>query len=546
MFLAVASSRRRLSGQIIWTVFGQTGEQHSFTATASQPKKDVECVIFYDPVTKASPSSSFRPPHCICIWRRRSSVKRHTPHIEYRISNTGYRILILILVQLLAIERLDYLLTVNHQPGSSAATPLSTFTAANTQSSSASEKQQPAPTSISQQQQQQQHKFRQQQQQQQQLQQPQQRPLATRTAPPIPSSRSLPTPPSTSPPDFVSLPAVRNAALPRKKPARATQPSEDLPATAPVTKPPPGRSSTSASSLAHIALPPLPASNSTHGNTSTPHSQPASLSAFAIQQRALEAQATDATDERPNVSNSAFASDPDDLFDLSQPTSANALQLSTSSTSSRKRQREDDDDEESDPDEEELQFGQQTRQIKRAKTSQSPASGSDATPHPVPNTGYRSTPGVTNSSYTPPFGVRPDAPSLIHGHSPLAQSFSPNEESQEQAPPPTQVQYEHDEDEDEDDEEENSDSDSDSTDSDDEVLHPSIQQDTYVYTVPDPNPIVYHHEEEDDSDEDEEDFLMQALGESDQGAGRGSGTVAASEYCSGDDGETDFQRRTLG
>lgn len=224
------------------------------------------------------------------------------------------------------------------------------------------------------------------------------------------------------------------------------------------------------------------------------------------------------------------------MYDLNQPTSVNALQLSTSSTSSRKRQREEDD--ESDPDEEELNFGQQTRQIKRAKTSQSPASGSDATPHTTPNTGYRSTSGVVNNSYTSPFGVRPETPSLIHGHSPLAQSFSPNDESQEQLPPYTQVQDEQDEDEDEDDEEENSDSDSDSTDSDDEVLHPPVQQDTYVYTVPDPNPTVYHNEEEDDSDEDEEDFLMQALGESEQGAGHRSGTVAASEYCSDDDGES--------
>jgi hypothetical protein len=272
------------------------------------------------------------------------------------------------------------------------------------------------------------------------------------------------------------------------------------------------------------------------------------LSEFAIQQRALGAQAIDAMDamdERPKLSNSVFPSDHDDMYDLSQPTSVNALQLSTSSTSSRKRQREEDDESESDPDEEELQFGQQTRQIKRAKTSQSPASGSDATPHAAPNTGYISTSGVTSNSYTSPFGGRPDAPSLIHGHSPLAQSFSPNDESQGQPPPQTQVQHEHHEEEEEDEEEENSDSDSDSTDSDDEVLHPPIQQDTYVYTVPDPNPIVYHNEEEDDSDEDEEDFLMQALGESDQGVGRGSGTVAASEYCSGDEGETDFQRQTL-
>jgi len=232
------------------------------------------------------------------------------------------------------------------------------------------------------------------------------------------------------------------------------------------------------------------------------------------------------------------------MYDLGRPTSVNALQLSTSSTSSRKRPREDDD--ESDPDEEELHFGQQTRQIKRTKTSQSPTSGSDATPHAVSNTGYRSTSGVTDNSYTPPFGVRPEAPTLIHGHSPLAQSFSPNDESQEQPPPPTQVQYRHDEDEeDEEDEEENSDSDSDSTDSEDEVLHPPIQQDTYVYTVPDPNPIVYHNEEEEDSDEEEdEDFLMQAFGESGQGVGRGSGTVAASEYYSGDDGESDIQRQT--
>ncbi len=246
------------------------------------------------------------------------------------------------------------------------------------------------------------------------------------------------------------------------------------------------------------------------------------------------------TDEHSKVSNSGFASDADDMYDPDQPTSANALQLSTSSTSSRKRPREE--DEESDPDEEELHFGQQTRQIKRAKTSQSPASGSDATPHAVPNSSYRSTPGVTSSSYPSPFGVRPEAPSLIHGHSPLALSFSPNDESQEQPPPPTQVHYGHDDDDEEEDDDENSDSDSDSTDSDDEVLHPPIQQDTYVYTVPDPNPIVYHNEEDDDSDEDEEDFLMQALGESDQGVGHGSGTVAASEYCSGDDGESDFQR----
>lgn len=430
------------------------------------------------------------------------------------------------LIQLLVLERLDSLLTVNHQRGSSAATPLSTFTA-HTQSST--DKQQPAPASIAQQQ----HQPRQQ------LQQLQQRPLTTRTAPPVPSSRSLPTPPSTSPPDFVSLPAVRNATLP-KKPARATHPSEVVPATAPVTKPAPGRS-TSASSLAHITLPPLHASHSTHGNKSTPHPQPSSLSEFAIQQqRVLEAQGTD---EHSKVGNSGFASDPDDMYDPGQPTSVNALQLSTSSTSSRKRPR--DEDEESDPDEEELHFGQQTRQIKRAKTSQSPASGSDATPHPVPNTNYRSTPGVTNNPLTPSFGGRSDAPSLIHGHSPLAQSFSPNDESQEQPPPPTQVHYGHDDDDDEDDEEENSDSDSDSTDSDDEFLHPPIQQDTYVYTVPDPNPIVYHIEEEDDSDEDEEDFLMQALGESEQGVGHGSGTVAASEYCSGDDGESDFSAANI-
>ena len=312
--------------------------------------------------------------------------------------------------------------------------------------------------------------------------------------------------------------------------------------TDPVTQPSnvvPGRSSTSAhsaSSLTHIALPPLLASKSTHGSKSTPQSQPASLSEFAIQQRALEAQATDG---RPKVSNSGFTSDPEDMFDLSQPTSANALQLSTSSTPTRKRSREEED--ESDPDEEELYFGQQTRQIKRAKTSQSPASGSDATPLAVPNAGYRSTSGVTNNSYTSPFGVRPEAPSLIHGHSPLAQSFSPNDESQEQPPPESQMQYVQDEDdEDDEEEEENSDSDSDSTDSEDEVLHPPIQQDTYVYTVPDPNPIVYQNEEEDDSDEDEEDFLMQALGESGKGAGRGSGTAAASEYYSGDDGESDF------
>jgi hypothetical protein len=292
----------------------------------------------------------------------------------------------------------------------------------------------------------------------------------------------------------------------------------------------------SASSLAHIALPPLPASNSAHGSTSTPQSQPTSLSEFATQQRALEARAANG---RSKASNSGFVSDPEEVYDLDPPTSVNALQLSTSSSSSRKRPR--DEEEESDPDEEELHFGQQTRQIKRAKTSQSPASGSDTTPLVVPNTVYRSNSGVPNSSYTSPFGVRHEVPSLIHGHSPLAQSFSPNDESQEQPPPQTQVQYAQDEDEDEEEEEENSDSDSDSTDSEDEVLHPPIQQDTYVYTVPDPNPIVYHNEDEEDSDEDEEDdFLMQALGESGQGVGRGSGTVAASEYYSGDDGESNF------
>ena len=226
------------------------------------------------------------------------------------------------------------------------------------------------------------------------------------------------------------------------------------------------------------------------------------------------------------------------MYDLSQPTSVNALQLSTSSASSLKRPREE--EEESDPDEEELHFGRRTRQIKRVKTSQSPASGSDATPLTVPNTGYRSTSGATNNSYTSPLGVRPEAPSLIHGHSPLAQSFSPKDGSQEQ-PPPQSQEYVQEDDEDEEEEEENSDSDSDSTDSDDEVLHPPIQQDTYVYTVPDPNPIVYHNEDEDDSDEDEEDdFLMQALGESGQGVCHGSGTVAASEYYSGDDGESDI------
>jgi len=340
---------------------------------------------------------------------------------------------------------------------------------------------------------------------------------------------------------------VRNTALP-KKPVRAAAASEEPPATAtaPVTQPSSvvsghgRRSSTSAHSvpsLAHIALPPLPASNSTHGSTSTPQSLPASLSEFALQQRALEAQATDG---HSNVSNSGFTSDPEDMYDLGQPTSVNALQLSTSSTSPRKRPR--DDEEESDPDEEELHFGKRTRQIKRVKTSQSPASGSDATPLAAPNTGYRSTPGVTNSSYTSPFGARPEAPSLIHGHSPLAQSFSPNDESQEPPPPLTQMHYAPDDDDDEDEEEENSDSDSDSTDSDDEVLHPPIQPDTYVYTVPDPNPIVYRNEEEDDSDEDDEDdFLMQALGESGQGVGGGTGTAAASEYYSGDGGKSDFQ-----
>ena len=245
-------------------------------------------------------------------------------------------------------------------------------------------------------------------------------------------------------------------------------------------------------------------------------------------------------DGRPKVSNSGFASNSDDMYDLDQPTTINALQLSTSSTSSLKRPREE--EEESDPDEEELHFGRRTRQIKRVKTSQSPASGSDTTPLSVPNTGYKTTSGVTNNSYTSPFGVRPEAPSLIHGHSPLAQSFSPKDESQEQPPPQSQVQYvQEDDDDEEEEEEENSDSDSDSTDSDDEVLHPPIQQDTYVYTVPDPNPIVYHNEDEDDSDEDEEDdFLMQALGESGQGVGRGSGTAAASEYYSGDDGGSEF------
>jgi hypothetical protein len=448
------------------------------------------------------------------MWRAEPSVL--ASHSSLRILTTA-----LVPIQLLVIERLDHILTVTHQRGSSAATPLSTFTA-HTQSST--EKQQPAPASVSQHHQ---------------HQQVQQRPLPSRPAPPVPSSRSLPTPPSTSPPDFVHLPAVRNAALPPKRPPFAAHASEESRTTAPGTSTAAsGRLSTSihsASSLAHIALPPLPASNSTHGRTSTPRSQPASLSEFATQQRALGAQAANG---RSKVSNSGFISDPDEMYD----TSVNALQLSTSSSSSRKRGREEED--ESDPDEEVLHFGQQTRQIKRVKTSQSPASGSDTTPLAVPDTTHRSTSGATagyNSSYTSPFGVRSEAPLLIHGHSPLAQSFSPNDEPQEQPPPLAQVQYVQDDDEEEE-EEENSDSDSDSTDSEDEVSHPPIQQDTYVYTVPDPNPIVYHNEEEEDSDEDEEDdFLMQALGESGHGVDPGSGAVTASGYYTGDDGESNFR-----
>lgn len=59
MFLAVASSRPRLSANCLDSIYEQTGEQHSFIATASQAKKDIECVIFYDPVTKVS--TPFQP-----------------------------------------------------------------------------------------------------------------------------------------------------------------------------------------------------------------------------------------------------------------------------------------------------------------------------------------------------------------------------------------------------------------------------------------------------------------------------------------------------
>jgi hypothetical protein len=240
------------------------------------------------------------------------------------------------------------------------------------------------------------------------------------TGPSIPATALPPTPPSTSPPEYTSLPeSIRTA--PRGSrvhhngdPSAQHQTADKEP---------------SSQAGLNAATPASPA-------TSSSRKTPQSMSDYAQEQRRLH-ESRSYQSKRSNTSD--FASEPEEeIFafgtkagpvpsELSlsnsnggMPSSNNALRLSDIPIRRAKRKLSD-----SEPDEEVLEFGRPAQEIKRAKTS-SPASISHGTPanvvaespsesavspHSRSLPSYQSIPSRSSAAY----GTK-----LVHGSSPLA------------------------------------------------------------------------------------------------------------------------------
>lgn len=232
-----------------------------------------------------------------------------------------------------------------------------------------------------------------------------------------------PTPPSTSPPEYASLPETGRT----KERARPVS-SAGTPRAIPLDPPSPAhvRESSGADNE------PAPLAAPATGQTATIASRkvPQSMSEYAQEQRRLQ--------EARQRSSSGFASDPNEenltfgkpAGASAPPSSGNALRLSDMPLRRGDKRKFSD----SEPDEEELEFGRPSKEIKRAKTaSQSPASVTYGTP-PAQVSYSDSAPSPARAAHLHPVSLRSSAAAahstnMVHGSSPLVKSHALVEES---------------------------------------------------------------------------------------------------------------------